>query len=133
MSGERLVGRNQHRIDYRHIIWSLVRKPGGFARYRYREEMFPTPLFRRAYDAIQTRSAGLAGDLEYLRILHLAASTLEATVATALTRLFGEGHAVTSEAVKALVLAEMRPAVPAMAPLTVDLQAYDTLLREGGS
>jgi hypothetical protein len=133
MSGERLVGRNQHRIDYRHIIWSLVRKPGGFARYRYREEMFPTPLFRRAYDAIQTRSAGLAGDLEYLRILHLAASTLEATVATALTRLFGEGHAVTSEAVKALVLAEMRPAVPAMAPLTVDLQAYDTLLREVGS
>ena len=30
-----------HRIDYRHIIWSLVRKPGAFARYRYREDCSP--------------------------------------------------------------------------------------------
>jgi len=37
-------------IDYRHIIWSLVRKPGAIARYRYREDMFPTLVFRRAYD-----------------------------------------------------------------------------------
>ena len=28
-------------IDYRHIIDSLVRKPGAFARYIYREELFP--------------------------------------------------------------------------------------------
>ena len=40
------------RIDYRHVIWSLVRKPGAFARYRYREELFPTLTFRRAYDAL---------------------------------------------------------------------------------
>jgi hypothetical protein len=39
---ERLRGDGGHRIDYRHIIWSLVRKPGAFARYRYREELFPT-------------------------------------------------------------------------------------------
>jgi hypothetical protein len=39
---ERLLGRNGHRINYRHLIWSLVRKPGGFARYRYRDELFPT-------------------------------------------------------------------------------------------
>lgn len=39
----RLKGRNGHRIDYRDVIWSLVRKPGGFERYVYREEMF-TPL-----------------------------------------------------------------------------------------
>ncbi len=49
---ERLRGRNRHRIDYRHVIWSLVRKPGAFARYVYREEMFPSLAFRRAYDAI---------------------------------------------------------------------------------
>ena len=30
------------RIDYRHIIGSLVRKPGAFARYRFREQMYPT-------------------------------------------------------------------------------------------
>ena len=42
LSCERLLGRNQQRIDYRHVIWSLVRKPGAFARYVYREEMFPS-------------------------------------------------------------------------------------------
>ena len=36
---ERQLGRNGHRIDYRHVIWSLVRKPGAFERYRYREEL----------------------------------------------------------------------------------------------
>ena len=46
---ERLRGRNLHRIDYRHVILSLVRKPGGFARYVYREEMFPSLVFRETY------------------------------------------------------------------------------------
>src|SRR5690606_10047365 len=34
----RSVGRKP-RIDYRHVIDSLLRKPGAFARYRYREEL----------------------------------------------------------------------------------------------
>jgi hypothetical protein len=50
---ERRRGENGHRIDYRHIIWSLVRKPGAFARYRYRDELFPTPAFRRACERSQ--------------------------------------------------------------------------------
>ena len=37
----RLLGHGQHRIDYRHVIWSLVRKPGAFAQYRYRDDLFP--------------------------------------------------------------------------------------------
>ena len=39
-------------INYRHVIWSLVKKPGAFRLYVYREEMFPSIYFRRAYDAI---------------------------------------------------------------------------------
>ena len=133
LSCERLRGRNQRRIDYRHIIWSLVRKPGGFARYVYREEMFPSLVFRRAYDALQTPQRGTAGDVEYLRILHLAASTMESDVATALTLLLAEGGALTSEAVKSLVLGERRPTVPEMPALTVDLRDYDALLGEVGT
>ena len=53
---ERLVGRNLHRIDYRHVIWSLVRKPGAFARYVYREEMFPSLVFRRPTTRSRRRS-----------------------------------------------------------------------------
>lgn len=124
---ERLTGRNRHRIDYHHVIWSLVRKPGAFARYVYRDEMFPQLVFRKAYDAIQEVRAGTRGDLEYLRILHLAASTMEADVAAALTLLLSDGKAITAEAVKTL-LSSSTIEVPALAPNTVDLAEYDTLL-----
>jgi hypothetical protein len=122
-----LMGRNRHRIDYHHVIWSLVRKPGAFARYVYRDEMFPQLVFRKAYDAIQEVRAGTRGDLEYLRILHLAASTMEADVATALALLLGAGKAITAEAVKELISSSTIE-VPALAPATVDLAEYDTLL-----
>jgi hypothetical protein len=133
LSCERLVGRNLRRIDYHHVIWSLVRKPGGFARYVYREEMFPSLTFRRAYDAIQTPHHGTKGDLEYLRVLHLAASTLEADVEAALQLLLAEGKAITSDAVKTLVTVAARPEVPTMEAPVVDLSAYDALLAEVGT
>ncbi len=134
LSCERLRGHNLRRIDYRHVIWSLVRKPGGFARYVYREEMFPSLVFRRAYDAIQTPHHGLKGDLEYLRILHHAASTIEADVEVALTLLLAEAKAITVDAVKALVSATTtKIEVPDLAPSRVDLGAYDALLAEVGT
>lgn len=129
---ERLRGDHHHRIDYRHVIWSLVRKPGAFARYVYREELFPSVTFRRAYDAIQNDRPGTKGDLEYLRILHLAASTLEADVQAALELLLGQGS-VSSDAVKAIVSAPAPAGTPALEPLDVDLSAYDDLFEEVGS
>jgi len=128
---ERLLGRFGHRIDYRHIIWSLVRKPGAFARYRYREELFPTVIFRRAYDALSEAQPGTKGDLEYLRVLHLAASTMEVEVGAALELLLDQGMLPTLDQVQAL-LNPKRTAVPEMAPLKVDLQEYDGLLVEQG-
>jgi len=130
---ERLRGRNLCRIDYRHVIWSLVRKPGGFARYVYREEMFPTVVFRRAYDATQAAQAGTKGDLEYLRILHLAASTMEADVEAALSLLLDEGKAITCDAVKSIVNLSSRIELPALMPSPVDLGIYDALLGEACS
>jgi hypothetical protein len=130
---DRLRGHNLRRIDYRHIIWSLVRKPGGFARYVYREEMFPSVVFRRAYDAIQTPHHGLKGDLEYLRILHLAASGLEADVEAALTLLLADGKPMTADAVKLMVTTTTTIDVPDLAPRLVDLGAYDALLEEVGT
>lgn len=126
---ERLLGRNRRRIDYRHIIWSLVRKPGGFARYVYREEMFPSPMFRRAYDGIQTSKPGVAGDLEYLRILHLAASTYEADVDAALAIMLEEGVAITADAVKELTTDPEAADVPQLEVPAVELQSYDDLLK----
>jgi hypothetical protein len=127
---ERLRGRNLNRIDYRHVIWSLVRKPGAFARYVYREEMFPSVVFRRAYDHIQARHAGIASDVEYLRILHLAASTMEADVAAALAILESSREAITIEGVKSLVTAApVSIDVPVLRAAFIDLDAYDVLIQ----
>jgi hypothetical protein len=116
-----------HRINYRHIIWSLVQKPGAFARYKYRDDLFPTVTFRRAYDALQSPERGIAGDLDYLRILHLAASTMEADVEVALDLLLSEHKTPKPDLVKAMV-ASPRIEVPALAAQVVDLNVYDALL-----
>ncbi len=131
LSCERLRGRNLHRVDYRHVIWSLVKKPGAFARYVYREELFPSVTFRRAFDAIHApQHRGSKGDLEYLRILHLAATTMESEVEAALSLLLSDNIAVSAEAVKALVMQKSTPTVPSLPPPIVDLHSYDRLLKE---
>jgi hypothetical protein len=127
---DRLRGKGV-RLDYRHVIWSLVRKPGTFARYVYRDELFPTVTFRRAYDAIQSVRSGTKGDVEYLRILHLAASTIEADVEQALTALLASGAVVTADATKAgctRAAAAAAPAMPVLETARVDLTVYDALL-----
>jgi hypothetical protein len=127
----RLRGGEQHRIDYRHVIWSLVRKPGAFAAYRYREDLFPTLTFRRTYDALRT-GRGDRADVEYVRILHLAASTSEADVERVLATLLEQGAPFDYAAVKALAHpaeAEV-PHVDIGAP---DLGVYDELITMAGA
>ena len=125
---ERLRGEGGHRINYRHIIWSLVQKPHAFARYKYREELFPSLVFRRAYDALASRGERHA-DREYLRILYLAAATMESQVEVALELLLQEQQLADAEQVKALV-APSKPEVPVLEAPQVDLTDYDGLLSE---
>jgi hypothetical protein len=128
----RLRGTDKHRIDYRHIIWWLVQKPGAFDRYRYREDLFPTLVFRRAYDTLVAHSPTTRqADIEYLRLLHLAASTMESEVEAALCLLEAEGQPPCAETVKSLVEAPQAPAVVDMEAMEVDLGAYDALLGDG--
>lgn len=127
---ERLRGEGKHRIDYRHVIWSLVKKPWAFARYRYRESLFPSEPLRRAYDALVCGLAERRAELEYLRVLHLAAATLQHEVEAAVELLLGAGKLPTFADVRALV-SEHRAEVPEMAPLAVDLSGYDELLVAG--
>lgn len=126
----RIRGEKPHRIDYRHIAWSLARKPGAFRAYRYREELFPSLTFRRAYDAIR-ESRGDRADVEYVRILHLAASTMESTVEEALSVLLDAGKPFDFAAVKAIANPEV-PTVPSVEIGRPDLSAYDRLLAVGG-
>jgi transposase len=127
---ERQRGRGNVSVDYRHVIWSLVRKPGAFARYRYREALFPTLTFRKAYDALEQR-LGSRAEVEYVRILHLAASTSEAAVEAVLSELMGRGELRDYAQVR--VLAAPEPVVvPSCSIEPPDLSAYDALITAGG-
>jgi hypothetical protein len=126
----RLVGNRQHRIDYRHLSWSLVRKPGAFAHYRYRDDLFPSLVFRQAYDLLTERRPERA-DREYVRILHLAASTVEAEVEAALALLLEQQLTPTFDAMRDLVRPAAPPAVPQLAAPDLTLDVYDRLLAGG--
>jgi hypothetical protein len=123
----RLMGENQHRIDYHHVSWSLVRKPGAFASYRYRDDLFPSLLFRRAYDTLR-RAVPARADREYVRLLHLAASTSESDVAAALGLVAEQQGIPTFDAVRELVRDPSPPAIPRITQPVLDLGIYDRLL-----
>jgi hypothetical protein len=125
---ERLVGRDAHRIDYRHIIHALVRKPGAFRRYVFREALFPTLEFRRTYDALLAEGSDQA-DLDYVRILHLAAGDGEETVRAVLGDLLTQAILPTYEAVRLKVRGPRTPeGVPCLNITAPDLAVYDRLL-----
>src|SRR3990172_859276 len=87
----RLRGRGKARIDYRHVIGSLVRKPGAFENYRYREEMFPSTVFRQAYDQLVNDDSRHASR-RYLEILEWAALNSEAAMECSLRQLLDAGE-----------------------------------------
>jgi len=125
----RLVGHKTHHINYRHLIDTLLRKPGGFRDYRYREDLFPTLIFRRAWEQLNQWYAPRQADLIYLRILRLAARTLECDVALALELLVGGGQPWGEQEVEALIQPEP-VAVPEVNRGPVELGQYDQLLQE---
>lgn len=127
----RLRGRSKCCVNYRHVIDQLVRKPGAFWNYRYRESLFPTSRFRIAFDSLQASRPGRSVK-EYLRILQLAAHESETRVDDALRTLLDAEAAITAEAVEAFVRSEQEAACPTaegrVAP--PDLTLFDVLLTD---
>jgi hypothetical protein len=123
----RLRGRNKHAVNYRHIIDWLVRKPGAFENYRYREDLFPTSRFRMAYDALRDAQPE-RGHKEYLGILYLAARQSETDVDEALRTRLSSDQGVSRSAVEELLhRAEKIPAVTDVTVADVDLLDFDDL------
>lgn len=131
----RLRGEGKHQINYRHVIHSLVKKPGAFAHYRYQQSLFPRLLFRVAYDLLCEHYASTA-DRQYVKLLQLAAEESEERVEAAVRQMVERGELVTYQRVRELVAAPDQ-----RAPLTthlvevcgVELASYDALLVQPAS
>ncbi|MEK6572130.1 MAG: IS21 family transposase, partial [Bacteroidota bacterium] len=124
----RLKGRGNHRIDYRHIVDWLLRKPGAFANYRYRADMFPSSYFRIAYDELKKQNP-LRADKEYIRILKISSEEGELTTQSAIRKLLGEKELLNVQAIEQTIRSGRN--IVSITDVTVnepDLAAYDGLL-----
>jgi len=127
----RLRGAQKHNVNYRHVIDWLVRKPGAFDNYRYRDDLFPTSRFRMTYDDLKDRHAVNVASREYLRILQLAARESETAVDDVLRVLLDTGEPISAD----LAEARLRQDDPVRAATDVtvdepDLGMFDDLLEE---
>ena len=132
----RLRGEGKHRIQYRHVIDSLVRKPGAFENYKYKQDLFPTTRFRMVYDGLMKTRTARGAAKEYLSILNLAAKESESLVDEAIRILLYTGaRIIDSEAVKEAFEAlktDNRPRGLAVHVAAVDPSIYDALLSGQG-
>jgi len=125
----RLRGKNGHYINYRHIIDILVRKPGAFEHYRYKDDMFPGIQFRIAYDLLRCSMGIKRGNKEYLKILELAAKNNETLVHEILRHLINQDEELSFKAVKEIVDSKQQPPLPTQVNIEqIDLAFYDGLL-----
>lgn len=117
-------------INYRHVIGHLLRKPGAFANYRWREEMFPSQVYRAAHDWLERRDSSTASS-RYLEILKLAANEGQTAVENALEQLLANHRAeISAKEVRAMLdtWRDLKAEWRSRPPLDVDLAGYDHLI-----
>jgi len=119
-------------IDFRHVIGHLLRKPGAFAGYRWREELFPSLVYRSAYDHLERTTS--EADRRYLEVLKLAADEGQTAVESALEQLLlASRPVITVKEIKAMLdtWRDLEREWRERPPLEVRLEDYDSLL-DGG-
>jgi transposase len=115
-------------LDYRHVIDHLLRKPGAFERYRYREQLFPGQMFRAAYDHLVAQQGQRRGAVEYLRLLKLASEAGEHEVELALIDFLSPPYPAWSvDQLRRGLRPEPRPFIE-LSELRPEWGSYDTLL-----
>lgn len=126
----RRLGENNHYIQYRHVIDSLIRKPGAFDNYKYKRDMFPTTHFRIAYDLLREQFP-VRGNKEYLKVLYLAAKENEDYVDKALMVLIDSGKQVSFDEVEKMVKEKcIFNTSPSVNIPPVDLTSFDELFEQ---
>ena len=121
-------GRTGHLVDYRHVIHALRRKPQALLNLVYRDQLFPRPAFRNAWDALIAAGPPRTACRIMVGLLALAHERgCEAELAAELEALLDAG---TLPDLKVLE-AKFAPSSSSLPHITVALpsaSAYDALL-----
>lgn len=112
-------------IDYRHIIDNLIRKPGAFAQYQYRECLFPLIELKKLYDYLIENYPSNATQY-YLKTLQLAKLHGEQNVLSALSLLEESNQPRLPDSIKSLLDNGAKPNITVNVN-TPSLAAYDSL------
>jgi hypothetical protein len=124
----RLRGDRGALVDFRHVITPLLRKPGAFIHYRHRQALYPSAVFRAAYDRLVADHGERPGVIEYLHVLKLAAEeTVEKVEPVLRAQLALPGKWRATQVREQLVPVARK--VIELAGLTPSLDAYDMLLQ----
>lgn len=119
-------------INYRHIIKSLVRKPGAFKNYVYRDHLFPSQVFKVVHDML-VKHYPVNGVKQYLQILELAAMGSESKVEEILDHLIKSGKTPVfidvEEEVKLHNRSINSPLISAVKIIAPTLESYDLLIK----
>jgi transposase len=114
-------------IDYRHIINQLVKKPGAFEHYKYKDHLFPQVTFRKAYDRCREHSS-TAGHKIYLNLLQLAFLYGERRVENVLKAALKNKNALNLEEIKQALITPKKQELVNVNINAPHLSAYNQLL-----
>jgi hypothetical protein len=118
-------------IDYRHLIGGLKRKPGALKRFAMRDELFPRPAYRRAWEALDAALPSRQACRVMVGLLDLAARhACEADLARRLDTVLDAGL-LPDLAQLTAALAPEPDAPPRVAVVLPTAASYDALLTGG--
>ena len=131
LSRKRKNKKSTRQIDYRHLIGELARKPGAFENYVFKEEFFPTPIFKQTWEQLRKQYDSRKACKEYITILKEAAvKDRECRVGLFLERTLANGKLVIASQVQQLFYSSSTT-LPSMFTESGNLDSYGRFM--GGS
>jgi hypothetical protein len=132
---DRVFGEGKKRraknIDYRHVIDSLVKKPGAFYNYQHRDALFPTDVYHAIWRIIDKQLLALDASKLMVGLLFLAAKqTCEKALGDEVLSLLNEGGQPFLKALKQQFGLVLKVSIPVIEVAQHALNQYDYLIPE---
>jgi hypothetical protein len=119
--------RGGHVVDYRHVIHALRRKPMALCNLVYRDQLFPRPAYRRAFETLRERKGDKPACKVTVELLALAHErACEAELATAIEADLDAGRLPDLQALRTRFTPE-GAAIPHVVVELTPLGVYDEL------
>ncbi len=119
--------RHARHIDYRHLVENLKRKPGAFARWVFRDDVFPRTIYRQTWENLSAQLPERQACKSIVGLLALAADGHESALALELEHLHARKELPDLDALTQR-LAPRPSAIPRVVVTLPALTVYDALL-----